>query len=415
MRAILPALILVPATLAPAAAAGIGPSDIHVNTTADLRDATPPGDGVIDVDLNEPGEQISLRAAIEETNATPGADVIVLPAGVFKLKLAELEDGEELAARGDLDVRDELTIRGAGADQTIIDGKKANDRVFHVHGVRFELVDVTVRKGFAKDFIGRGGGIFAAVESDLVVTRCIIKSNRSKDDGGGIAMFGATGVIEETVVAKNKAKDDGGGLDISGGSATLTRVTIHGNKAKDEGGGLELSQTAVTLTNSTIYKNRAKLGGAINLESGGDHVIQSCTVARNVAKQGAGIHEVTDTSHEVLIGGSIFAHNVNKKGKPRNYSGDGVDSSGHNIDDGDSFGFDHATDMTGTNPRLAKKIKNNGGPTPTIALKTDSPAIDAGDDATAPSTDQRGVPRQDVPGAGTSTADIGAFEFEPTT
>jgi hypothetical protein len=52
-------------------------------------------------------------------------------------------------------------------------------------------------------------------------------------------------------------------------------------------------------------------------------------------------------------------------------------------------------------------MKNNGGPTFTQALLKGSPAIDAGDPASPPSTDQRGFPR---PGAGHTKPSIGAFE-----
>ena len=51
-------------------------------------------------------------------------------------------------------------------------------------------------------------------------------------------------------------------------------------------------------------------------------------------------------------------------------------------------------------------LQDNGGPTLTHALLVGSPAIDAGDDAAAPTTDQRGVARP----LGAAT-DIGAFEL----
>lgn len=49
-----------------------------------------------------------------------------------------------------------------------------------------------------------------------------------------------------------------------------------------------------------------------------------------------------------------------------------------------------------------------GGLTPTIPLLPASPAIDAGDQAAAPPTDQRGVSRPQGTGC-----DIGAFELAP--
>src|SRR5207249_2989912 len=73
------------------------------------------------------------------------------------------------------------------------------------------------------------------------------------------------------------------------------------------------------------------------------------------------------------------------------------DPTGCNFTSGDT-----AHNLTGAAPRLGL-LKNNGGPTPTMALHWDSPAIDAGNDALAPPTDQRGRPRVGV-------SDMGAFE-----
>ena len=51
-------------------------------------------------------------------------------------------------------------------------------------------------------------------------------------------------------------------------------------------------------------------------------------------------------------------------------------------------------------------LADNGGPTLTHALLAGSPAIDAGDTAVCPATDQRGVARD-------AACDVGAFEFVP--
>ena len=59
-------------------------------------------------------------------------------------------------------------------------------------------------------------------------------------------------------------------------------------------------------------------------------------------------------------------------------------------------------------------MQGNGGPTETHALLVGSPAIDSGDDAACPATDQRGVARPvDGDLDGTPRCDIGAYEFVP--
>jgi hypothetical protein len=57
---------------------------------------------------------------------------------------------------------------------------------------------------------------------------------------------------------------------------------------------------------------------------------------------------------------------------------------------------------------LLDSLADNGGPTLTHALLAGSPAIDAGDDAVCPETDQRGVSRPQG-----AACDVGAYELEP--
>ena len=71
----------------------------------------------------------SLRAAVQESNSLPNADVIVLPAGVYTLTLAGIL--EDRARYGDLDILDDLTLQGAGAGVTIVDGNQL-DRVIDI-------------------------------------------------------------------------------------------------------------------------------------------------------------------------------------------------------------------------------------------------------------------------------------------
>src|SRR2546423_3974563 len=89
-------------------------STYTVKNTADLPD-TDPADGVCKTINNN----CTLRAAVMQANFTVGADTIILPAGTYTLARAGLDDE---ALVGDLDIKHDLTIQGAGSGKTIVDG-----------------------------------------------------------------------------------------------------------------------------------------------------------------------------------------------------------------------------------------------------------------------------------------------------
>ncbi len=163
------------------------------------------------------------------------------------------------------------------------------------------------------------------------------------------------------------------------------------------------------------------LGG--NLFSAGVAGVTNCTLAAGIASGGTGGAGGTGTNGYPSGGtgaaGSGLGANVantngvlNLKDSILAYplivaSAYGtISDGGYNLssDATPQFG---ANSHTNVDPLLAP-LANNGGPTLTMALMTNSPAIDAGDPAFSPppATDQRGFPR--VAGA---RVDVGAFEF----
>src|SRR4051812_43601835 len=142
MRVLL--VVLGALTIAPAAHA----ADFVVDSTADAPDVKPGDEHCRTVTLT-----CTLRAAIQEADATPGPDAVVLPPGGYRLTGAPSPEagsvGEREAGNGDLDITEDLTVRGAGADRTTVDGAGL-DRVFEIAGQTTAVIgDMTVTGGDA--------------------------------------------------------------------------------------------------------------------------------------------------------------------------------------------------------------------------------------------------------------------------
>ena len=216
-----------------------------------------------------------------------GADTIVLPAGVFKITLVGAsEDGN---VTGDFDITDSLTIQGAGAGLTIIDGQQL-DRVFDVFGtgpssIKVVLQGLTIRNGLVA---GDGGGIRVG-NADLVVRDCVVTGNRASRTGGGISNGTAPGTgnvtLVRTTVGRNVAGTTGGGISATGSSVlTVKDSTVRRNVAASVGGGI-YADTA-TLTNCTVSGNSAGSGGGGIYA--GTATLTNCTVSGNSAGSGGG-------------------------------------------------------------------------------------------------------------------------------
>src|SRR2546422_8779711 len=96
------------------------------------------------------GNTCTLRAAIQEANALPGPDTIMVPAGTYLLTIEGRD--EDLAVTGDLDITDDGNITGAGADRTIHDGNGI-DRIFDIElptsrvAIIVAIAALTIRNG----------------------------------------------------------------------------------------------------------------------------------------------------------------------------------------------------------------------------------------------------------------------------
>jgi CSLREA domain-containing protein len=240
--------------------------------------------------------------------------------------------------------------------------------------------------------------------------------------GGGISSMGdADATLRDTTIRDNSGTA-GGGLSITGGSSvvTLDSCTISGNTAGGNGGGLYNSGT-LTMTNSTTSGNDANTSGG-GIYNAGTATLTFVTITDNTAdldNNGFGNGGGFITDGTLTMTNTIVAVNYDKGGESPDCYGTVASGDYNLLGTGDSANCTFTSqphDQVGTtasplNPILSI-LSDNGGPTPTHAMKANGPAanrIPAGvNGCVAGSRDQRGVLRLPL-------CDIGAYEIDPET
>lgn len=382
---------------------------------------------VQNADNSGPG---SLRAAINRANSNPGGDLITFAPNVrgsiiLKNVLPELRGGLEIQGPG---------ARGLTVRRSVVAEKF---RVFTVaESANVTVSGLRLSRGHA---IGEGGGIRNM--GTLTLKGVDVSANRASGGGGGVYSQDGTLTVERGTFSGNIAPG-GGGIFNSRSDTTITDSTFSGNRGTAGHGGGIANYGQLTVEGSTFSGNSAfGTGGGIGgcaaaarltvrnstfsgnttqeSPGGGIYgcrtmVIEANTITNNEAPQGGGIFfDFGFPERRAYLRMNIVAGNEALEG-PDAYTAEGATftSQGYNLirDPSGAVGFGE-TDLTNTRAGLDPQgLQDNGGPTRTIALVADSPALDAVErGCPPPETDQRGVSRPQV-GDGTARCDIGAFE-----
>lgn len=257
-----------------------------VNSTGDGVDATV-GDGICQTST---AGECTLRAAIMEANALAGDDVINLPAAPISLTLTGA--AEDASLLGDLDITSNISINGASASTTLIDGNALNERVLQILSGNVSVSNVTIRNG--DESAANGGGVLVSGGS-LTLNYSQVNDNTAVN-GGGLAVNGGSLTLNFTSVGRagfNSAATNGGGIFLlSGTTAVINNSLLAENNARAGGGIYVPGGATATFNNSTLSTNNAS-GSTVTDGGGGAFVagtatFNSATIAMNLAATSAG-------------------------------------------------------------------------------------------------------------------------------
>ncbi|MEP7075409.1 MAG: CSLREA domain-containing protein [Acidobacteriota bacterium] len=315
-------------------------STFTVTKGADTNDGTCNGD-------------CSLREALVAANSGAGADAVSIPATTAQLSIADVGGIENTSASGDIDVNDDVTVTGAGAASTVIQGStnaafagNMGDKAFGINQdgthttiiatisnvtVRFTRNDVAVNGAFtetggATDIFLSGGGAPGGV---VAVTNCIYDSNANSHSYGGALNIDSAGT----------------GTNIFRGSVQITGSTFSNNKTLGSGtsdpptgGGINIfgDKQNVTISSTTISGNQsvaliAATGGGVNLRQsfGGSVIFNNGTsINNNTSGSDGGGLAITGLSNQIfsMTGGTITANTA--QGTGDSADGGGVFNAG---------------------------------------------------------------------------------------
>ncbi len=330
VRVIVGCVLLLAAAGAPVRAATTAVFNVNAfGETVDIN----PGNGV----CADSGGLCTLKAAVMETNALAGADIINLTAGTFNLTAT-------------LPINDDLTINGVSAATTILDGPGLlGVKGFSVNAnVDLALNNLTMRDYMAAIYIS--GNL--SNTGTIVLQDCILRDNHSSDvanSGSAILNYclGCEVTLRNTAVYDNSARacgaisnkgvltieqgsdirdnqatySTGGAICNRDGTLSILLSTIRYNSASGDsnnfGGAIEQAGGSTAISLSEIYNNSASdSGGAIYVNTGSLYINNS-TISGNNAYSGGGLYlygndpanlsAVTIMGNSALFGGGILA------------------------------------------------------------------------------------------------------------
>lgn len=184
----------------------------------------------------------SLRQAIQDANASPGADTINISASGTILLASPLPA-----------ISEEVAIQGPGAGQLIVDGSHTY-RVFDITASGVSVSGLTVQHGRAAG--AEGGGLRSS--AGLLLSNVAVLSNTASSGGGGLYVAGDLELIDGIFRNNRNTNGNGGALNACC-TAIITGTHFVSNTASGAGGAAVLLGE-VRITDALFQANRCLAG-----------------------------------------------------------------------------------------------------------------------------------------------------------
>lgn len=378
-------------------------------------------DGGVDTLCATMKGECTLRAATETAskNNNEGRYLILLKPGFYQLN----DDIKYISA--------DVAIVGAGVGATTIRPKDAHSG-FRMIDLKDEA-NIRLEKLTVADFGPSDGGVALVTKGQFEAHEVEFSNNVTATAGAVLDIYdGAEASFTNVTFVNNNAGDVtdgpgwGGVVNATGANTRVTvdKSTARGNRAMWGSFAHVHLGASLVMTNSTLHHNLVKVAGTLATPSG-SFELTNVTIAYNrnensdvtPERRTAGIY-IDTTLGGYKMANTIVAFNTHFSGAQNNCGNKGtpdqLDSLGGNLfSDGAgncASSFTQDGDGLSIDPLFTQQnATNNGGKTPTIAIKDISPALDRGLGEHCPKEDQRGVARKL---SALDTCDSGAFELQ---
>ncbi len=252
-----------------------------VDTTSDGSDQVP-GDGV----CATTGNNCSLRAAIEESNALSGPDIIILGQGNYLLD-------------GNLDITDDTTINGVNKSTTTISSNNGQLRINNHSNLTLTAITLSAANSSEAAIYNEG--------------QLVIKDSHITNNYLGVFSQNGKLVVETSSFTKNSNSDNkGAAIRLFKSEAYLTGSTFDDNSAQ-LGAALQAEKSKIIIDSSTFTNNQAtngpqsRGGGAIYLYENSDVYITDSSFSNNYSNQNGGA--IYNIFSNLTLNRTLFSQN----------------------------------------------------------------------------------------------------------